>query len=61
MVEKDRRWVIVGTVNGGGWECTKKLSGKLLPEPARWNAVSAHMDWIEKVIKGSKVEMCNKT
>ena len=67
MVEKEGRKFIVGTVSGGGWRCSSESDKEGFAAPwgpnddildQRWNSVSAHVDWISNVIKGSKAKMC---
>ena len=66
MHEKKGKMIVVGTVSGGGWDCTDQYEG--IPNPwgkdfdimdQRWNKVSAHVDWISKIIKGTKAEQCD--
>ena len=66
MYEKKGKMIVVGTVSGGGWDCTDKYEG--IPSPwgkdsdimdQRWNKVSPHVDWISKIIKGTKTEQCD--
>ena len=65
MIKKDKKMTIVGTVSGGGWECLDKnkgiariwgVDGDIFDQ--RWNSVTAHVDWITKVIKGMDAEQC---
>ena len=66
MHNKKGKMIVVGTVSGGGWDCTDKYEG--IPSPwgpdsdimdRRWNKVSPHVDWISKTIKGTKAEQCD--
>ena len=65
MIKKDKKMTIVGTVSGGGWHCedlykgiarTWGANGDIFDQ--RWNSVTAHVDWITKVIKGTGAEQC---
>ena len=65
MIKKGGKLTIVGTVSGGGWQCNKRggdTVGAWGPDldirDQRFNAVSAHMDWISKVIQGKNAEQC---
>jgi len=54
---KDARKVIIGTVNGGGYDCDKNKLAK--GKKQRWNSVSSHLDWIKKVLNEDKdTPMC---
>merc|ERR1711874_235377 len=50
-----KRWTIIGTLKGGGYNCrSDTLNGK-----GSWNKVTAHLDWINKVLaKDSSTERC---
>ena len=57
--------VIAGTVSGGGYSCLRDWLYKGIAKSwgndiwdQRWNAVSAHRDWIDKVLKGQDAEQC---
>ena len=65
MHKKKGKIIIVGTVAGGGWDCTSLYKGMASPWgpnsdiiDQRWNKVSAQVDWILKIIKGTKAEQC---
>ena len=65
MYKEGNKMVIIGTVSGGGWTCTRPYKGIASPwgpnydiVDQRWNSVSAHMEWISKIITGSDVDLC---
>merc|ERR1711874_339104 len=50
LVHRDtatRRWTVIGTVARGHYDCTTGLGENGL---SIWNKVTAHLDWIKKVI-----------
>ena len=65
MYKEGGRTFVAGTVSKGGWTCTDKgegiptYTGKNFEITDQWwNSVSAQLDWISKVMKGSNVELC---
>ena len=50
--KENGRWVIIGTVRGGGYSCnTGKVATHVYGGMGLWNKVTAHLDWIKKQIQ----------
>ena len=53
------RYVLIGTVYGGGYDCrTDKVSKFEGSENGVWNKVSAHMEWIKDTMEGLGETIC---
>lgn len=50
----DNLMVILGTVHGGGYDCKKDTVRDIYNGRQVWNNVTAHLDWLKKLLIGSK-------
>ena len=51
LLYKDNgRWVVIGTVNGGGYDCRTGILSKQFDGMGVWNKVTSHLDWIKTQI-----------
>ena len=49
------RYVLIGTVKGGGYDCK---TDEVKSSEGLWNKVSAHMDWIRETMEGLGEKIC---
>ena len=57
--ESSSRSVLIGTVNGNGYDCRTGLVGEFEDQrDGIWNKVSAHMDWIEENMRQLGEQIC---
>merc|ERR1712142_259599 len=52
------KYVLIGTVQGGGYNCVTGKVSKFEGGLGVWNKVSAHMDWIQETMNAMGEKLC---
>ena len=49
----DLQWLLIGTLEGGGYDCNKPFDRS--NNISNWNRIDVHLPWIESIIRGIEV------
>ena len=60
MKDGIEKWILIGTVNGGGYDCRTDRKAEIDgSDNGVWNKVSYHVDWIKKTAQELGEILCN--